>query len=53
VQGGSALWPRRPVAIELEVRPDNTRAIAFYEGLGFEHATNAHMRLPLAVTPDK
>lgn len=38
-----ALWPTKPVAIELEVTPDNTRARALYERLGFR-AKNHVMR---------
>jgi GNAT superfamily N-acetyltransferase len=30
-----SLWHERPVALELEVTPDNARARAFYERLGF------------------
>lgn len=37
------LWPREPVALELEVTPRNTRARAFYERLGFR-ARNTLMR---------
>ena len=48
VQDGSGLWPRRPVAIELEVRPDNARAIAFYKSLGFVSGENAHLRLDIS-----
>jgi ribosomal protein S18 acetylase RimI-like enzyme len=29
------LWTRKPVALELEVTPDNTRARAMYERIGF------------------
>jgi GNAT superfamily N-acetyltransferase len=38
-----ALWPRRPVALELEATPANTRARAYYERLGFA-ARNALLR---------
>ena len=38
-----ALWPRRPVALELEVTPANARARAYYERLGFR-AGNATLR---------
>lgn len=38
------LWPRKPVVIELEVTPNNTRARAMYSRLGFEPTRNAHMR---------
>ena len=38
-----AIWPRRPVAIELEVAPDNARARALYERLGLR-ARNTTLR---------
>jgi ribosomal protein S18 acetylase RimI-like enzyme len=38
------LWGRVPVAIDLEVTPDNHRARALYERLGFVVATNTVMR---------
>jgi ribosomal protein S18 acetylase RimI-like enzyme len=38
-----ALWPREPVALELEVTPSNARARALYERLGFR-ARNSLMR---------
>jgi ribosomal protein S18 acetylase RimI-like enzyme len=41
---GSPLWPRRPVAVELEVSPSNARAQALYAGLGFEPVRNRHLR---------
>jgi GNAT superfamily N-acetyltransferase len=37
------LWPRRPVALELEATPANSRARAYYERLGFA-ARNALLR---------
>lgn len=40
----NSLWPEKPVAIELEVTPQNDRARAFYASLGFEEVRNAHMR---------
>lgn len=40
---GSALW-KRPVAVDLEVTPDNARARKFYESLGLKAAKNAHLR---------
>lgn len=43
-----AIWPREPVAVELEVTPGNARARALYERLGFEPRRNASMRLRLA-----
>jgi ribosomal protein S18 acetylase RimI-like enzyme len=41
------LWPVRPVAIDLEVTPQNEKARALYAKLGFAPTKNAHMRLPL------
>jgi GNAT superfamily N-acetyltransferase len=41
---GRGLWPRIPVAIELEVSPGNGRARALYEALGFRPGRNAVMR---------
>jgi ribosomal protein S18 acetylase RimI-like enzyme len=41
---GAPLWPRRPVAVELEVSPSNARAQALYAGLGFEPVRNRHLR---------
>jgi ribosomal protein S18 acetylase RimI-like enzyme len=38
-----SLWPRVPVALELEVTPDNARARALYERLGFR-AKNQTLR---------
>ena len=38
------LWGRVPVAIDLEVTPDNHRAKALYERLGFVAAKNTVMR---------
>lgn len=38
------LWPGRPVALELEVTPGNTRARALYERLGFAPRKNATLR---------
>ena len=38
-----ALWPNCPVAMELEVTPDNARARALYERLGFR-ARNVTLR---------
>lgn len=38
------LWGRMPVAIDLEVTPDNDRARALYERLGFVVAKNTVMR---------
>jgi ribosomal protein S18 acetylase RimI-like enzyme len=41
---GGGPWPRVPVAIELEVSPENPRARALYEGLGFRPVRNAMLR---------
>jgi ribosomal protein S18 acetylase RimI-like enzyme len=38
------LWGKVPVAIDLEVTPDNHRARALYERLGFAAAKNTVMR---------
>ena len=38
------IWGRVPVAIDLEVTPDNHRARALYERLGFVVAKNTVMR---------
>src|SRR5262245_61323554 len=35
------LWPGGAVALELEVTPQNKRAAAFYEKIGFQVARNA------------
>ena len=40
-----SLWPRVPVALELEVSHKNVRARALYERLGFTPRPNACMRL--------
>jgi len=45
-----AIWPRDPVAVELEVTPANARARALYERLGLEPRRNASMRLRLSHT---
>lgn len=39
-----ALWPVPPVALELEVTPDNARARALYERLAFTLKKNATLR---------
>ena len=39
------LWSTPPVAIELEVTPDNSRARALYSELGFKPKKNDSMRL--------
>src|SRR3954471_12161510 len=40
-----SLWPRPPVAFELEVSPHNPGARRLYERLGFREKQNATMRL--------
>ena len=45
---GSSLWPRRPVALELEVSPSNADALRLYHRLGFATKRNATMRLLVA-----
>ncbi len=42
---GDGPWPSRPVALELEVTPDNARARALYERLGFAQKRNTTMRM--------
>jgi ribosomal protein S18 acetylase RimI-like enzyme len=44
---GDAIWPRVPVALELEVAPENTRAAALYNRLGFRRKRNTTLRLPV------
>jgi ribosomal protein S18 acetylase RimI-like enzyme len=44
--GGQSLWPIKPAALALEVTPQNERAIALYERLGFQ-GKNRAMRRPL------
>lgn len=44
IVAGTGPWPGVPVAIELEVSPDNVRARALYEALGFEPTRNATLR---------
>jgi ribosomal protein S18 acetylase RimI-like enzyme len=45
LMAGESLWPGNPVALELEVSPDNLRALALYERLGLRVKRNATMRL--------
>ena len=45
--GGQSLWPIKPAALALEVTPQNERAIALYERLGFR-GKNLAMRRPLS-----
>lgn len=42
---GTDVWPRRPVALELEVSPENPRALALYDRLGFRPKWNSTLRL--------
>jgi GNAT superfamily N-acetyltransferase len=44
---GTSIWPRRPVALELEVSPGNPRARALYERVGFAVKYNTTLRLML------
>ena len=44
---GEGPWPGTPVALELEVTPDNARARALYERLGFKVKRNAVLRARL------
>jgi ribosomal protein S18 acetylase RimI-like enzyme len=44
------LWPARPAAFELEVSPDNHRALALYERLGFRLKRNRTLRRTAALT---
>jgi GNAT superfamily N-acetyltransferase len=41
---GEGPWPGRPVALELEVSPENERAHALYARLGFRARRNATLR---------
>lgn len=45
LQSGRLLRPTRPVALELEITPTNTRARALYERLGFSLKRNTTLRL--------
>jgi GNAT superfamily N-acetyltransferase len=47
IDAGGTVWPGRPVALELEVSPDNARAFNLYERLGFRVKRNATMRRTL------
>ena len=47
LRAGEGIWPRVPVALELEVSPKNTRAAALYERLGFRPKYNSTLRLTL------
>lgn len=40
LQDERSLWPRRPVALCLQVTPDNARARALYERMGFRVRKN-------------
>jgi ribosomal protein S18 acetylase RimI-like enzyme len=46
VSGAGGLWPCVPVALELEVAPQNERASALYRRLGFAVKHNTTLRLP-------
>lgn len=48
IGGPDSAWPRRPVAVDLEVTPQNVRARALYERLGFKPHKNAGMRRRLS-----
>ncbi|MCC6750117.1 MAG: GNAT family N-acetyltransferase [Deltaproteobacteria bacterium] len=41
---GGSVWPQRPVALELEVSPQNVRARALYERIGFSVRRNTYLR---------
>ena len=47
LRSGPPLWPRTPVALELEVSHRNTRALALYARLGFGIRWNTTMRMML------
>jgi ribosomal protein S18 acetylase RimI-like enzyme len=49
---GTGPWAGRPVAIDLEVRPENHRARALYERLGFAISKNNVMRRLVTAMPD-
>ena len=40
IADGSGPWPRRPIALGLQVTPDNERAKALYVSLGFRERKN-------------
>jgi len=44
VAAGPPLWPRTPVAVELEVSPTNAGARSLYAGLGFRPIRNQMLR---------
>ena len=46
---GNSVWPEPPVALELEVSPDNARARRLYERLGFRSKRNTTLRRSLEV----
>jgi ribosomal protein S18 acetylase RimI-like enzyme len=41
----ASLWPGKPVAIQLEVTPRNSKARALYLKMGFSDARNTTMRI--------
>lgn len=45
---GEGIWPRRPVALELESSPSNVRARSLYRRLGFSERRNTTLRFILA-----
>jgi ribosomal protein S18 acetylase RimI-like enzyme len=44
LEAGSPLWPNTPLAVELEVSPENAGARALYAGLGFAKVRNQMLR---------
>lgn len=48
---GEGPWGRIPVALTLVVTPDNARAFALYERLGFTRAKNVPMRMRASTRP--
>lgn len=48
LSSAEGLWPRRPVALELETTPDNRRARSLYQRLGFTEKRNTTFRLFVA-----
>jgi|SRR5271170_1136412 len=50
-EGGQSLWPAKPVALALEVAPQNHRAMALYRRLGFR-GENVSVRRLLPQSPE-
>lgn len=48
IKNGGSIWPKPPVAVHLEVSPENARARELYYGLGFRPIRNAHLRLKVS-----